>query len=118
MLITLDTLKEAVHIKEQIAQLEARLARLLDGAAPAASVTTGKKRGKMSAAARAKIAAAARLRWAKIKGKSAASAQPASAPKKKGGISPEGRARLAAAMKARWAARRKGAPAPNARKRK
>ena len=69
-------------------------------------------RRKMSAAAKARMSAAAKARWAKIKGTSVAK------PKKKGGLTAAGRARLAAAMKARWAARKKGAPALNARKRK
>ena len=59
----------------------------------------------MSAAAKAKISAAAKARWAKIKGAPAAPA--AKSLKKKGGISPEGRARIAAAQKARWAALKK-----------
>ncbi|MEA3189156.1 MAG: hypothetical protein QOD99_2986 [Chthoniobacter sp.] len=71
----------------------------------------------MSAASRAKIAAAARARWAKVKGTSsptpaANSSAKKSTPKrakKKGGLTPEGRARLAASMKARWAAKRKSA---------
>jgi hypothetical protein len=113
MSITLDTLKEAVQLKEQIAELEHRLARLLDGSAPGPK-SAGRKRGGMSEAGRARIAAAARARWAKVKGNKAAEA-PAKK-KKKGGITAAGRARLAAAMRARWAARKKGAPAPNASK--
>ena len=122
MPITLDTLKEAIHIKEEIAEFEARLERLLGGIAPAApksdGAPAGRKRRKMSAAARAKIAAAARLRWAKVKGKASPVAVAPAAKKRKGGITAAGRARLAAAMKARWAARKKGAPALNARKAK
>ena len=122
MSISLDQLHEAVSIKEQIATLESRLNKLLGGGGgtpspfiKTQSTASGKKgRGKMSAAGRARIAAAQKLRWAKIKGTS-----PAAKPvKKKGGISAEGRARLAAAMKARWAARKKGAPALNAKKKK
>ena len=52
----------------------------------------------MSAAARAKIAAAQKARWAKVK-KSVA--KPVA--KKKSGISAAGRAKIAAAAKARWA---------------
>ena len=51
----------------------------------------------MSAAGRAKIAAAARARWAKVH---ASARKPA---KKKRGISAAGRARIAAAQRARWA---------------
>jgi hypothetical protein len=78
----------------------------------------------MSAAAKAKIGAAVKARWAKVKGTSPAAkpvvtkAAPAAKPaKKKGGLTEEGRKKLAAAMKARWAARKKaGAPALNAPK--
>ena len=118
MRISLEHLKEAVHIKESIATLEARLENILSGVASSVSTVVEKilpvKRGrrKMTASARAKIAEAQRARWARQKGTSAA-------PRKAGGLTAEGRARLAAIMKARWAARRKaGAPALNARKRK
>jgi len=59
----------------------------------------------MSAAARAKIAAAARARWARIKGRRGAAVQ--KAPQRKGGLTPAGRRKLSQLMKARWAARRK-----------
>jgi hypothetical protein len=57
----------------------------------------------MSAAARAKIAAAARARWARIKGRGGKKG----GKKRKGGITAAGRRRLSQLMKARWAARRK-----------
>jgi hypothetical protein len=124
---TLETLKAAIAVKEQIAALERKLAALLGGSslavvkAPAPAI---KGRRKMSAAAKAKIGAAVKARWAKAKAtapsakpvaaKSAPAAKPA---KKKGGLTEEGRKKLAAAMKARWAARKKaGAPALNATK--
>ncbi len=69
----------------------------------------------MSAEGRAKIGAAAKARWAKVKATATPAAKsPARTPKKKGGLTPEGRAKLAASMKARWDARKKGAAAPNA----
>lgn len=102
MSISLTTLKEAVNIKEQIAALEARLAKVLGGgtvaSAPAAKGKRG--RGKLSAAGRAKIAAAQKLRWAKAKGNTAA---PAKKARKKRVLSPEGRAKIVAALKKRWA---------------
>jgi hypothetical protein len=58
----------------------------------------------MSAASRAKIAAAARARWARIKGRGGAKK---AGKKRKGGITAAGRRRLSQLMKARWAARRK-----------
>lgn len=64
----------------------------------------------MSAAARAKIAAAQRARWARQKGKvapiKAAAKKTAS---KRSRMTPAARKKLSAAMKARWAARKKAA---------
>jgi hypothetical protein len=93
-------LQRAVEIKQRIEALEQELGQIL-GAAPAApiAVQAAKKRT-MSAAARAKIAAAQKAKWAERK-KAAAPVKPA--PKKKRKVSPEGRARIAAASKARWA---------------
>ena len=64
----------------------------------------------MSKAARAKIAAAAKARWAKIKAKAPAvvKAAPVAKPmKKKRTLSVEHKAKLMAAVKARWAAKKK-----------
>lgn len=71
-------------------------------AAPAAP----KGKRSMSAAARARISAAAKARWAKVKAATGepAAAAAAPAPKKaKRKMSAEGRARIVAATKARWA---------------
>jgi hypothetical protein len=121
MSISLQTLKEAVQIKEQISQLEARLSRILGGSVPSVKSTGAAKGARgMSAAGRANIIAAQKARWAKAKAESAPAGKPAKGKrKKKGGLTVEGRARLAATMKARWAARKKaGAPPLNAPKRK
>jgi aminoglycoside phosphotransferase len=56
-------LRRAADIKEQIATLQRQLNRILG--APAARAP--RKRRKLSRAARAKIAAAARARWARVK---------------------------------------------------
>jgi hypothetical protein len=56
----------------------------------------------VSAATRAKIAAAARARWARTKGQTVSKQA-----KKKGGLTAAGRRKLSQMMKARWAARRK-----------
>ncbi len=123
---SIDQLKQALIISEQIEKLQAQLASIFGGSSPApapkaAAKATGKPgRRSMSSEAREKIAAAARARWAKVKGTtSSKTAAPAKAstpaakpPGKKGGLTDEGRARLAAMMKARWAARKKGGPAP------
>ena len=65
-----------------------------------------RKRRKMSRAARARIAAAQRARWAKVKGRKVVSI--ASRRHSSRHISPAGRARIAAAARARWAKVRAG----------
>ena len=89
-------LRRAASIKDQIDTLSSELSRLLatsdDRTAPAGSRT-------MSAAARRKIAAAQKARWAKVKG--GTSEKPGQKPKRK--MSAAGRARIAVAAKARWA---------------
>jgi len=80
---SIDQLRQAVQIADQIEKLEAQLAAILGGgSAPAAKrrggrppkqpaeatvKATRKKRGKLSAAGRAAIIAAQKARWAKIK---------------------------------------------------
>jgi len=94
--LTAAQLHRAADLKNKIAKFEKALASILGS--PSAANSAPKKR-KMSAAARAKIAAAQKARWAKAKGKS--KAKPAA--KKKRVMSAAGRARIAAAAKARWA---------------
>jgi len=86
--LSLQQLRRAVAIKEQITDLEAELSRILGGSSSPstsrgrgrrlggrAAKRTGNNNGKqgkpgrrrMSAKARAKMAAAARARWAKVK---------------------------------------------------
>ena len=120
---TLDQLKRGLEISQQIAALETELAGILGNhsapaaKAPPASKTTAKatpvqkKKGGMSAAGKARVAAAQKARWAKIKAAKApvASKAPAKAdaPAKKRTMSQEARAKIAAAVKARWAALKK-----------
>lgn len=108
-------LKEAVQIKEQISQLEARLSRILGGA-PATTKSVGRPKGKakakgarggMSEEGRANIIAAQKARWAKAKAASAGTGKVEKKPRKKRKLSAAGRARIVAAQKARWAARKK-----------
>jgi hypothetical protein len=99
--LSVQQLRKAAALKEKIQSLEKELGRLL-GSAPttAASPAPRKKKFTMSAAARAKISAAAKARWAKIKRK-------ATAPKKaKGKMSAATKAKLSAKLKAIWAKRR------------
>jgi len=103
--LTSGQLLKAARIKDKIALLEKKLSKIAgDGAMPgAASAGRKPRRRGMSAAGRRRIAAAQRLRWAKIKGKS-------KGPRKRK-LSAAGRARIVAALKKRWAkAGRKAAP--------
>jgi hypothetical protein len=100
-------LQEAISIRRKIDALEKRLTSIIGvGAAPAGPVARGGRR-RMSAATRAKLAAAARARWARRK--AGMKTTPA---KKKGGITAAGRKRLSQLMKARWAARQEHGPGP------
>ena len=96
-------LRRALEIKEQIEKLESELNSILSGGQTAsrqstASIPSRGGRRTMSASARARIAAAQRARWAKVKG---TTQNGASRPKRK--MSAAGRARIIAATKARWA---------------
>ena len=118
---SLDQLKRAIAITEQIDALQSQLAAILGGSSSAtvpaaAPAKTRKGKRTVSPEARAKMAVAQRARWALRKGGAAPAAKPEK--KKKRGLTPEGRAKLAAAMKARWEARKKGAPAPTAKAQK
>jgi hypothetical protein len=88
--LSADQLRRLAGIKRKIESLQNRLTRLVDGAAGTAAP---RKRRRMSAAGRARIAAAQRARWGRVKGK-----------KSKRRFSAAARARMAAAAKARWKA--------------
>jgi hypothetical protein len=97
-------LRQAADLKEEITALERELNQLLGTTAQTATLKVPKKKFTMSAAAKAKISAAAKLRWAKVKeAKPAVKPKAGPAPKKKGGMSAAGRAKISAAAKARWA---------------
>jgi hypothetical protein len=85
-------LKQALKIGQQIEKLQAKLKHILGGDISAAH--PGGRR-KMSAAARKKIAAAQKARWAKPSGKPV---------KPKRTMSAAARAKIAAAAKRRWKA--------------
>lgn len=105
--ISTDQLRRALQIKEQIESLQGQLESLLSGSARVQSSATlgGRRRNKMSAAGRARIAAAQRARWAKVKRTSSNGAAPH---KRRNKMSAAGRARIAAAARARWARVRAG----------
>ena len=112
--ISVKDLQEAISIRQQIDNLQRRLSSLLRGAPqrpdrrPTAPTAAGRF---FSPATRAKLAAAARARWARRRGTGGAApakSTGAAAPgKRKGQLTPAGRRKLSQLMKARWAARRK-----------
>ena len=61
-------LRRAADIKDKIQSLEKELEQILGSLIKPAAPAVPKKRRKMSAAGRARIAAAQKARWAKIKG--------------------------------------------------
>jgi len=99
-------LRQAANLKEQIAGLEKQLAAIFGAETKAAPATTKPaKKGGMSAAGRARIAAAAKLRWAKVR---AAKTKPTAVKnvvkaKKKFTMSAAAKAKISATAKARWA---------------
>ncbi|HEY3931013.1 MAG TPA: hypothetical protein VGM58_01445 [Verrucomicrobiae bacterium] len=100
---SLSQLKRAAQIKEQIEKLQGELLRVASGSVPAKSIGVGVKpvRKKISATGIAKIRAAQKARWAKIK--IAKLVKPvAKAPVKKKKMSAAAKAKLSALAKARW----------------
>ena len=92
-------------VLNQLEQERSRLASQVESLNSALSALNGKgssRRGRMSAAGRARIAAAQRARWAKVKGKKVVSI---AAHERR--MSPAARRKIAAAQKARWAKWRK-----------
>ena len=86
-------------LKQEHAQLTKQIQRVSTAlAAFGATYSNGTRTRKISAAGRARIAAAQRARWAKIKGKHAKAATP-----KKRTMSAAARKKIASAQRARWA---------------
>ena len=101
--LTVSQLKRAVSIKEKIEELGRELRSILG-----ASGNPMPAQKRMSPAARRKIAAAQKARWAKLR-RTETTTRPATpaakASKKK--MSPAARAKLSAKLKAYWAAKKK-----------
>jgi hypothetical protein len=106
--INSDQLRRAADIKAQIEALESQLSAILNGGstgtapAPSNNGPVAAKR-QISAAGKARIAAAARARWARQRGQAPAKSSP---PMGKKTLSPAAKARIAAAARRRWAAAR------------
>ena len=103
-------------LQQEKATIEARLAEITQAlsasgaATPVVTTSPGKRH--FSAATKAKMAAAQKARWAKLKGEQAAPVTTTAAPTKaKRKYSAEAKARMAAGAKARWAKAKAGQPA-------
>src|SRR3972149_2639673 len=105
--LTINQLKRAAAVKEQIEALNKEVRSILgvsakSGAAP-------KKRRTMSASVKRKIAAAQKTRWANLRrAKSAALPVKPAAKAKKKTVSRATKAKLSAKLKAYWAAKKAG----------
>jgi hypothetical protein len=103
--LTSKQLRQAADIKERIEGLESQLGGLLGAPATIAAPVTAPalKKGQMSPEGRARLVAAQKARWAKIK--AAASKSPAAtAPAKRFTMSEAAKKAISRAAKARWAA--------------
>jgi uncharacterized phosphosugar-binding protein len=90
------------QLEQERKRLSSRLEQL-NNAVSALTATNGIRRGNISAAGRARIAAAQRARWAKAKGQKVVSI----VSRKRRNMSAAAIARIRAAQKARWAKWRK-----------
>ncbi|HEY2328750.1 MAG TPA: hypothetical protein VGI63_02930 [Verrucomicrobiae bacterium] len=100
--LTSAQLKRAADLKDKIEALSNQLNAIL-GAPASAAAKPAKKKGKMSAAGRARVAAAQKARWAKIKAAKPAAKAAKPVAKKKFTMSAAAKAKISAAAKARWA---------------
>jgi len=91
-------LRHAADLKEKIDGLQNQLEQILGTPSQPNHEPAPQKKRKMSAAARARIAAGARARWARIKGTT--TAKPAAKPRRN--MSAAAKAKLSAMAKARW----------------
>ena len=98
--LTSKQLRQAASIKDKIESLEKRIGKLLGSPSKPVAEAEPKRRRKMSAAGRARIAAAQKARWAKIRG-----TKPSAKPVKKAKrtMSAAARAKISASAKKRWA---------------
>ncbi len=107
--LSVQQLRQAASLKEQIEALEKELSQVLGSPTKSVAVKpthrAPKKKGGMSAAGKARIAAAQKLRWANIKAMKppvkVETAKPEKKARKK--MSAAAKAKLSALAKARWA---------------
>jgi len=99
--LSVQQLRQALAIKEKIEVLASELSNIWKAPNAASAAPAPRKRRTMSPAARARIAAAQRERWARVRGTTMAAVRPAASPVRM--MSAAGRARLAEAARKRWA---------------
>ncbi len=104
--LSVEQLKRAVQLKEQITRLEEELAALTSSQMRSAPKLMARPRPMISEAGRARIVAAQRRRWARERALKAApqpatSTPPPAAAKRM--LTTEARAKMSAASKERWA---------------
>jgi hypothetical protein len=104
--LTVNQLKRAAAIKEQIEALNKELRTILGP--PTKSRAAPKKKRTVSPEVRKRIAAAQRSRWANLRTRPATGAVQLAAKAKKKRVSPATRAKLRAKLKAYWAAKKAG----------
>jgi hypothetical protein len=102
--LTVNQLKRAAAIKEQIENLNKQLSGILGGSEE--SGTAPRKRRTISPSGRRNIAAAQRARWARVQAETSTSSGRSSAPAKKRRMSRAAKAKLAARMRAYWKAKK------------
>ncbi len=104
--LSVTQLRKAAALKEKIEALEKEFDQILGSTAKATGTPGAEKKFKMSAAGRARISAAAKARWAKVKKtKPAAKLAAKPATKAKRNMSAAAKAKLSAKMKEIWAKR-------------
>jgi len=92
--------KLQIAVERRVEKLQSKIDSIAGGGGGMPSPFTKRKKHRMSRAGRAAIAAAARARWARYRGKGAKAPKPA---RKKRKVSAAVKAKLAAIAKARWA---------------
>ena len=104
--LTVNQLKRATAVKEQIEDLNKELRAILG--APAITRSAPKKKRTMSTATKKQIAAAQKARWANLRRAKPATPVKRAAKAKKKTVSSATKAKLSAKLKAYWAAKRAG----------
>ena len=103
--------KERDRVERELSGLNAAIAAFVNVYSGKSKPAQGRKRRKMSVAARRKVAAAQRARWAKVRKDSqpvVASKTTGAAPVAKHTMSPAARKKISAFQRARWAKVRAG----------